>query len=281
MFFFFFSMCVKRKGIKKILKNNIEMSNNRKKWGVLEIKEKNTIKELKLLKNRQNDSKMIVKKLHKELSYLKINFNRDDDEIMRNSQKLNELYTENSELKNININLINKEIEERRIKNEVLYESQKEILIKLGGLKKDKERLDAVLKELRKIQEKEILCWICGNNKVDRMHIENEFENLNKLINPVQYKLDSISKEIMRNKKQILKNQELKKKKFLIPKLQKHINSIGENTLKLQLEKDIQEERIIHIKTKIPALEANIESRSKKIQQKELELKINEDKNLD
>jgi hypothetical protein len=151
-------MYVKRKGIKKILKNNIEMSNNRKKWGVLEINEKNRIKELKLLKNRQNDSKMTVKKLHKKLSYLKINFNRNDDEIMRNSQKLNELYTEKNELMNININLINKEIEERRIKNEVLYESQKEILIKLGGFKKDRERLDAVLKEFRKIQEKEILC---------------------------------------------------------------------------------------------------------------------------
>jgi hypothetical protein len=113
------------------------------------------------------------------------------------------------------------------------------------------------------------------------MHIEKELENLNKLINPVQYKLDSISKKIMKNKKQILKNQELKKKKFLIPKLQKHINSIVEIPLKLQREKDIQEEKIIRIKTEIPALEANIESRAKKIQQKELELKINEDKNLD
>lgn len=277
-------MYVMRKGIKKIIKNNIEMSNNRKKWGFFEIMKKNRMKiieELKLLKNRQNESKMEVKKLQKELSYIKININKNDDEIMKNSQKLNELYNKKNELKIINTNLINEEIEKRRVKIEVLYESQKDILIKLGGLKKDKERLDAVLKELKKTQEKEILCWICGNNSMDRMHIEKELEDLNKLINPLQDKLDSISKKIKRNKEQILKSQELKKRKNLIPDIQRHINSLGENTLKLQIDKDTQEEKINRIKAKIPAIEANIESRAKKILQKELELKCIEDKIID
>ena len=242
---------------------------------------KNRIEELKLLKTRQNESKIEVKKLQKELSYIKININKNDDEIMKNGQKLNELYNKKNKLKIINTNLINEEIEKRRVKNEVLYESQKDILIKLGGLKKDKERLNAVLKELKKTKEKEILCWICGNNRIDRMHIEKELEDLNKLINPLQDKLDSISKKIKRNNEQILKSQELKKRKNLIPDIQKHINSLGENTAKLQMDKDTQEEKIVRIKTKIPAIEANIESRANKILQKELELKIIEDKIID
>lgn len=242
---------------------------------------KDRIEELKLLKNRQYDSKMKVKKLQKELSYLKININKNDDEIIRNSQKLNELYNKKNELKIIDTNLINEEIEKKRVKNEVLYESQKDILIKLGGFKKDKERFVVVLKELKKTQEKEILCWICGNNTIDRMYIEKELEDLNKLIYPLQNKFDSISKKIKRNREQILKSQELKKRKNLIPDIQKHINSIGENTAKLQMEKDTQEEKIIKIRTKIPAIEANIESRAKKILQKELELKIIEDKIID
>jgi len=274
-------MYVMRKGIKKIIKNNIEIVNNRKKWGVLEIMKKDRIEELMLLKNRQNESKMKVKKLQKELSYIKININKNDDEIMKNSQKLSELYNKKNELKTININLINEEIEKIRVKNEVLYESQKDILIKLGGLKKDKERFDAVLKELKKTQEKEILCWICGNNSLDRMHIEKELEYLNKLINQLQDKLDPINKKIKRNKEQILKSQDLKNRKNLITDIQKHINSLGENTLKLQMDKDTQEEKIISIKTKIPSIEANIESRAKKILQKELELKIIKDKIID
>ena len=43
------------------------------------------------------------------------------------------------------------------------------------------------------------------------------------------------------------------------------------------MEKDIQEEKINSIKAKIPAIEVNIESRVKKTQQKELELKSIED----
>ena len=97
---------------------------------------------------------------------------------------------------------------------------------------------------MKKAQEKQTLCWICGSNNIGREHIEKELEDLNKLINPLQEKLNSISKNIKINKEQILKNQELKKRKNLIPDIQKHIKSIFEYTAKLQTDKDIQEEKI-------------------------------------
>ncbi|TKJ22448.1 MAG: hypothetical protein CEE43_06035 [Promethearchaeota archaeon Loki_b32] len=236
------------------------------------------IKELKHLKNRQNESNKEVKKLQNEFSYMKSNINKNDDEIMKNSLKLNELYNKKNELKKINTSLINEEIEKRRVEIEALYESQSDKLLNLGGFKKDKDRLNAVLKELKKAQEKQTLCWICGSNNIGRDHIEKELEDLNKLINPLQDKLDSIRKKIRISKEQILKNQELKKRKNLILDIQKHIKPIFEYTAKLQMDKDIQEEKIERIIAEIPAIEANIESRGKRIQQKELELKVVEDK---
>ena len=41
-----------RKGIKKIIKNSIEIANNRKKWGVLEINEKKQNRRTKAFKNQ-------------------------------------------------------------------------------------------------------------------------------------------------------------------------------------------------------------------------------------
>lgn len=249
--------------------------------GLLEILNKGRMKikeELNHLENRQNESNKEVKRLQNELTSIKSNFNKNDDEILKNSLKLNELYNKKNKLKNINTTLINEEIEKRRVENEALYESQNDKLLKLGGFKKDKDRLDAVLKKLKKAQEKQTFCWICGSNNITREHIEKELEDINKLINPLQDKLDSISKKIKISKEQILKNQEVKKRKNLIPDIQKHIKSIFEFTAKLQRDKDIQEEKINSIKAKIPAIEANIESLVKKIQQKELELKSTEDK---
>lgn len=145
------------------------------------------IEELKHLKNRQNESNKEVKKLQNELSYIKSIINKNDDEIIKNSLKLNELYNKKNKLKNINTKLINEEIEKRRVENEALYESQKDTLLKLGGFKKDKERPVAVLKELESVKEKQTLCWICGNNNIGREHIQKELEDLNKLVRIKEY----------------------------------------------------------------------------------------------
>ncbi len=235
------------------------------------------IEELKRLKNRQNERKINVKKLQNELSLLNSDINKNDDEIMKNSLKLNELYNKKNLVNKINIALINKEIEERLVENEGYYESQNDKLLILGGFKNDKDRLNAVLKELINGQEKQIYCWICGCNNIDRSHIEKELEDFNKLIKNLQDKLDSIRKKIRINKEKILKNQELKKRKNSVSDIQKQIKPIFEYTMKLQIGKNVQAEKINWIKVKIPAIEAKIEQHVKEIQQKELELKILED----
>jgi len=236
--------------------------------------------EIAKLKNKLKEENKKNKDLQDELTEIEKNLNKNNDTIEENRKKIRELEEKKKSLQRININNLNNEINKLHQRNEVLYEKQKEILPKFGGLElKKKERQD-ILNQLDKKGKEEALCWICNETMLSREKIKKQLDDLNSEIEPLIEERKEIEEEIKNNKAEIIKKQERKKDKEDIPKIKKQADKIFEITQQLQKDKlkgiDKKNEILSEIEQYTGA-QNTLEDLTKQIQEKETEKKKIED----
>ena len=234
--------------------------------------------EIGKLKNKLNEEKKKINNLKDELTNIEKKINKNNDTIEENREEVRKLEAKKKELQRININNLNNDINHLHQRNEVLYEKQKKILPKFGGLElKKKERQD-ILNQLDKKGKEEALCWICNETMLSREKIKKQLDDLNSEIEPLTEERKEIELEIKNNKAEIIKKQERKKVKADIPKIKKQADMIFEETQQLQKAKlkEIDKQNLILSEIEQYAGAKNtLEDLTNQIQEKETEKKKN------
>jgi len=193
--------------------------------------------------------------------------------IKNNSDKIDKLAAEKNELEKIDIQLINKTIQEILKENGDLRESRGKLDQKIKGLEMEIKELNNIHKELLKTSEEEVLCWTCKDGHISKTTFEKKFEEKKKEKEEAQKKWDTLNKKISENDVKHQNQQKDKEKKNRIPEIDKEREDLSREIGKLGAEKNKLEAQVKDLKGDIQMYLANIKSRIQKIQQKEKEFK--------
>ena len=229
--------------------------------------------ELNKLKKSQEKSRNQLKDSEKILSNVENSIEKNDTIIKNNSDKVDKLAAEKNELEKIDIQLINKTIQEILKENGDLRESRGKLDQKIKGLKMEIKELNNIHKELLKTSEEEVLCWTCKDGHISKTTFEKKFEEKKKEKEEAQKKWDTLNKKISENDVKHQNQQKDKEKKNRIPEIDKEREDLSREIGKLGAEKNKLEAQVKDLKGDIQMYLANIKSRIQIIQQKEKEFK--------
>jgi len=266
---------------------------------LLDQKYYNLTKEIRELKDKQNKDKKNLKESENELSNIENIINTNNEQIEKNLREIKKLKIQKEELVKIDTTTLTKDIEALFKGNEELSEFNTKISesnanlresigrfdVKIEALEDDLKVLNDNLNRLIETKKDKVICWTCNNGYLDlndlkkkveekekeRSNSKKELKGIEESIKSTKNEIENNKKKIESNKLEIRKRQELKKKKNEITDIEIKIQNLSGKTAILKKEKDNQDEKNKIIVAKIPSYKANIQSQTKKIEQKEKE----------
>jgi DNA repair exonuclease SbcCD ATPase subunit len=234
--------------------------------------------ELNKLKKDQENNKTQLKEKEQDLSKIENTIQKNDNVINQNSVEIDKLATEKNKLEEIDIQLINKRIQEILKENGDLRESRGKLDEKIKALEIEIKELHNIHKELLKTSEEEVLCWTCKDGHISKTSFEKKFEEKKKEKEEAQKKWDTLNKKIKKNDEEHQNQQKEKEKKNRLSEIDKEKEDLSREIGKLGTERNQLDAKVKTLKGDIQMYSANIKSRITKVQQKEKDFKIIEEK---
>lgn len=242
----------------------------------LKERRKLLVSTLKQKRDELKEHQKTFNQLEGENKDIQKNLTNKSDSIEKNNESMGKLMEDKKTISQIDEKDLNNQIDQLRVDNENLYKSQKDELQKLGGLSNDKKRLMGVIKELQKSEEDKTLCWTCGKSYISKDEVEKDLSSINKDIEPIQAKLNSIDKTIQENNDKIISIQNKKKKLNDLPNIEEKYNTFRKKNAELIAQKNKLEENFKKKKASLLQYSGKnniLDSLSKSIDKDDSELK--------